>query len=115
MDQTAPRNAAGFAKKQNDLETGSMKLMYLINDMVQNYIWRNINIQVKDRVMREPLSILSDINGIARSREMITIIGSSRLGKTTLLNAIAHCIAAAYITITGNLLANGQAASLQTI
>ena len=117
MDQMdTPSSSNGFTEKKGDLELGGvMKDTSLTNDVVQNYAWRDINVKVKDRVTGDPLSILSNANGIVHAGEMIAIMGPSGSGKTTLLNAVAHRVAAAGATTTGDLLANGQAANLQKI
>jgi ABC-type multidrug transport system ATPase subunit len=46
---------------------------------------------------------------------MLAIMGPSGSGKTTLLNALAHRQAAAGATTTGDIMANGQKLSLQTL
>ncbi|GAM41278.1 ATP-binding cassette transporter [Talaromyces pinophilus] len=59
-------------KKNDDLELGGvMKDTSLTNDVVQNYTWRDINVQVKDRVRSDPLSILLNTNCIVHAGEMI--------------------------------------------
>ncbi|KAH8700538.1 putative ATP-binding cassette transporter [Talaromyces proteolyticus] len=105
----------GFVGKNHDPEMGGIEPTSLINDVVQNYAWRNMNVQVKDRVTGDALSILADTNGIVHAGEIIAIMGPSGSGKTTLLNAIAHRAAAAKATTTGDRLANGQVANLQRI
>jgi ABC-type multidrug transport system ATPase subunit len=102
-------------EKLTDPEIGRVQSSYLINDVIQNYGWKNINVQVKDRTSGEPLSILSDANGIVHAGEMIAIMGPSGSGKTTLLNAIAHRVAAAKAITTGDRLANGEATNLQKL
>ncbi|KAL3712033.1 hypothetical protein TMatcc_000728 [Talaromyces marneffei ATCC 18224] len=116
MDKMETPSSSDSFEKNGDLEKGGvMKDTSLTNDVVQNYAWRKINVQVKDRATGDPLSILSDTNGIVHAGEMIAIMGPSGSGKTTLLNAVAHRVAAAGATTTGDLLANGQVANLQKI
>lgn len=102
-------------KKFTDPEIGRVQSAHLINDVIQNYGWKNINVQVKDRTSGGRSSILSDANGIVHAGEMIAIMGPSGSGKTTLLNAIAHRVPAAKAIITGDRLANGERTNLQKL
>ncbi|KAM3524930.1 hypothetical protein MY4038_007512 [Beauveria bassiana] len=92
-----------------------LKTSHLANDSVESFAWENLEVQVKDRASHAPLSILSQSSGFVRPGEMLAIMGPSGSGKTTLLNALAHRIAAAGSTTTGDILVNGQPASLKTI
>ena len=98
-----------------DLEASREPTNHLVNDEVSSYSWSNLNVHVKDRKTKQPLSILSDATGVVRAGEMLAIMGPSGSGKTTLLNALAHRVAAAGATTMGQILVNGQVVSLQTI
>lgn len=98
-----------------DLEMNHSKESHLANDSVASFSWENLEVQVKDRATRAPLSILSQSSGFVRPGEMLAIMGPSGSGKTTLLNALAHRIAAAGATTTGDILVNGQPANLALI
>ncbi|KAJ6134776.1 hypothetical protein N7523_001098, partial [Penicillium sp. IBT 18751x] len=76
---------------------------------------KDLQVKVKDRKIKAPLSILSGAAGIVEADEMLAIMGPSGSGKTTLLNALAHRVAAAGATTTGSILANGQKLSLQLV
>lgn len=81
---------------------------HLDNDVVRDFAWRNFNVTVKDRTTKQPLSIISNANGIVRAGEMLAIMGPSGSGKTTLLNAIAYRAATAGASTTGDILVNGR-------
>lgn len=98
-----------------DLEMNHAQSAHLANDSVASFSWTNLNVAVKDRNTNAPLSILSEACGLVRAGEMLAIMGPSGSGKTTLLNALAHRVAAAGATTTGDILINGQTASLQMI
>lgn len=98
-----------------DLEMNGTQTGYLANDFVKSFGWKDLQVRVKDRKTKAPLSILSEAAGIVEAGEMLAIMGPSGSGKTTLLNALAHRVAAAGATTTGNILANGQKLSLQLV
>lgn len=87
----------------------------MINELVHSFAWSNLGVEVKNRKTKQPLSILTDSNGLVRRGEMLAIMGPSGSGKTTLLNALAHRPAAAGASTTGEILANGQHIGLQQL
>lgn len=101
--------------QDQDLEMNHSGNGYLANDSVQSFSWNNLQVTVKDRKTKAPLSILTDSAGIVNAGEMLAIMGPSGSGKTTLLNALAHRVAAAGATTTGDICANGQKMSLQLV
>ncbi|KAJ6782147.1 hypothetical protein PWT90_07439 [Aphanocladium album] len=105
----------GEGSQSSDLEMNHVGASHLANDSVESFSWENLQVQVKDRVSRAPLSILSQSSGFVHPGEMLAIMGPSGSGKTTLLNALAHRTAAAGSVTTGDILVNGQPANLNTI
>lgn len=116
-EQTANHHEIGAESPNSvaDLELNHVRSGHLINDVIHCFAWNGLNVQVKDRKTKRPLSILTDSNGIVHGGEMLAIMGPSGSGKTTLLNAIAHRIAAAGATTTGDVLVNGQRISWQKL
>ena len=98
-----------------DLELNAVQSVHLINDIVHSFGWKTMNVTVKDRVTKSPLSILTDANGLVEAGQMIAIMGPSGSGKTTLLNTLAHRAAAAGATTHGDILVNGQAINWQKL
>jgi len=109
------RNGAESPTSALDLELNYVRSGHLINDVIHCFAWSGLNVQVKDRKTKKPLSILTDSNCIIHGGEMLAIMGPSGSGKTTLLNAIAHRTAAASATTTGDILANGQRITWQKL
>ncbi|KAL7941271.1 P-loop containing nucleoside triphosphate hydrolase protein [Trichoderma barbatum] len=98
-----------------DTEMNYVQNPHLVNDTISSFVWTNLQVVVKDRKTKAPLTILSDAAGIVNAGEMLAILGPSGSGKTTLLNALAHRAAAANTATTGNILLNGHKISLQEI
>lgn len=99
--------------KHEDLELNPIPSAHLINDIVRSFGWQGMNVNVRDRLTKQPLSILSDANGLVKAGELIAIMGPSGSGKTTLLNTLSHRTAAAGATTHGEILTNGQSIEWQ--
>ena len=99
--------------KHEDVELNPIPSAHLINDIVQSFGWQGMNVNVKDRLTKQPLSILSDANGLVKAGELIAIMGPSGSGKTTLLNTLSHRTATAGATTRGEILTNGQSIKWQ--
>ncbi|CAG9947096.1 unnamed protein product [Clonostachys rosea f. rosea IK726] len=94
--------------REKDIESNSDSTHHLINDIVQSFSWRDMQVVVKDRASGEPLHILAESFGLVHAGQMLAIMGPSGSGKTTLLNTLAHRVAAAGATTTGRVMVNGQ-------
>lgn len=101
--------------EDKDLELNAIPSVHLVNEIVRTFGWKAMNVTVKDRATKAPLSILTDANGLVRAGEMIAIMGPSGSGKTTLLNTLAHRAAAAGAVTHGDILTNGQTVGWQTL
>jgi ABC-type multidrug transport system ATPase subunit len=104
-----------MANSTSDLEKNHIGASHLTNDLVEHVMWKNLNVMVKDRTTKQPISILDNANGLIRAGEMLAIMGPSGSGKTTLLNTLAHRVAAEGATTTGEVFLNGQKVNLETL
>ncbi|KAJ4407426.1 hypothetical protein N0V91_004010 [Didymella pomorum] len=95
-----------------DVEKGAMDYAHLTNTTVHSFSWENVTVSVKDRKTKQPLDILSGVDGIIEAGEMLALMGPSGSGKTTLLNVLAHRAATADATIQQTLAINGAPTSL---
>ncbi|KAL2051270.1 hypothetical protein ABVK25_008519 [Lepraria finkii] len=110
-----PNAAVNGSVDEKDLELNGVPSAHLVNDIIHSFAWKGMNVTVKDRAMKAPLSILTDANGVVKPGEMIAIMGPSGSGKTTLLNTLAHRAAAAGATTQGEVLVNGQTINWQKL
>ena len=115
VSTTNPEQHANGKGEDKDLELSAIPSAHLINDIVHAFGWRAMNVTVKDRATKSPLSILTDANGLVEAGEMIAIMGPSGSGKTTLLNTLAHRAAAAGATTHGDILVNGETINWQKL
>lgn len=47
-----------------DVEKGAMDYAHLTNTTVHSFSWENVTVSVKDRKTKQPLDILSGVDGI---------------------------------------------------
>jgi hypothetical protein len=60
-----------------DVEKGIIVRDYahLTNETVKSFSWNNVTVTVNDRATKQPLDILSSINGIVEAGEMLALMG----------------------------------------
>ena len=49
----------------------------LTNKNVRSFGWKGVTVTVKDRHSQQPKTILSDVNGIVKSGELLALMGPS--------------------------------------
>ncbi|KAI7261954.1 putative ABC transporter [Hortaea werneckii] len=86
----------------------------LTNTNIRSFGWKGVTVTVKDRQTQQPKNILSDINGIVKSGELLALMGPSGSGKSTLLNVLAHRTAALNASVQANVYINGSPANPKT-
>lgn len=60
-----------------DIEKDAAGLEYahLTNETVHSFSWDNVTVTVKDRATKQPLTILSNVNGIVKAGEILALMG----------------------------------------
>jgi hypothetical protein len=48
---------------------------HLTNETVNSFSWSDVTVTVKDRATKQPLDILSGVNGIVEAGEMLALMG----------------------------------------
>jgi hypothetical protein len=48
---------------------------HLTNETVKSFSWDNVTVTVKDRATKQPLDILSGVNGIVEAGELLALMG----------------------------------------
>lgn len=61
--------------KDVEKDAAASDYAHLTNDSVQSFSWDNITVTVKDRRSKQPLDILSNVNGIVDAGEMLALMG----------------------------------------
>ena len=49
----------------------------LTNTNIRSFGWKGVAVTVKDRQSQQPKTILSDVNGIVKSGELLALMGPS--------------------------------------
>lgn len=104
---TAPSKSAGDSVNC-DLEANNTLSRYITNSSVQSFSWSDLNVVVKDRTTKTPLSILSSSYGFVEAGQVLALMGPSGSGKTTLLNVLAHRAASGKAEVSGKVMLNGN-------
>jgi hypothetical protein len=56
-------------------DAAGQEYTHLTNETVQSFSWRNVTITVKDRATKQPLDILSGVNGTVEAGELLALMG----------------------------------------
>lgn len=101
------------AEMEKDLESNQKTDSHLTNTVVQTFGWRDVRVVVNDRHSKKPKTIMFPSDGHVEAGQMLAIMAPSGGGKTTLLNVLAHRVAAANTAeVAGDVLVNGQTVGL---
>jgi len=86
----------------------------LTNTNIRSFGWKGVTVTVKDRQTQQPKTILSDVNGLVKSGELLALMGPSGSGKSTLLNVLAHRTQALNADVKAAIYINGSSANPKT-
>ncbi|CAG7971254.1 unnamed protein product [Penicillium salamii] len=87
---------------------------FLMNQTVQNFSWRDLNVTVKDRETKQFRDLINSISGDAQHGELIALMGPSGCGKTTLLNVLARRAASSGAKVIGETYVNDSQVDSKT-
>jgi hypothetical protein len=62
---------------------------HLTNETVHSFSWKDVTVTVNDRAKKQPLDILSGINGIVQAGEMLALMGP-RYTSNKVLHLVLH-------------------------
>jgi hypothetical protein len=74
--------SASYHSGDVEKDAAGANYAHLINDSVQNFSWNNVTVTVKDRATRQPLNILSGINGFVEAGELLALMGPRYVSST---------------------------------
>ncbi|KAJ5108116.1 hypothetical protein N7456_004791 [Penicillium angulare] len=80
---------------------------FLRNTSVQNFLWSDLFVTVKDRQTKESRDLIHNISGDVNQGELVALMGPSGCGKTTLLNVLARRPASSGARVNGESYING--------
>jgi hypothetical protein len=66
---------ASYHSADIEKDAASQDYAHLMNESVHSISWNNITVTVKDRATKEPLDILSGINGHVEAGELLALMG----------------------------------------
>lgn len=56
-------------------DAASQSYTHLTNDTVKSFSWENVTVTVNDRATKQPLDILSNVNGVVEAGEVLALMG----------------------------------------
>jgi hypothetical protein len=67
-----------------DIEQSAVDDSQLMNDTVQNFLWKNVTVTVKDHKTKQPKAILKDVDGMVEAGMASLFL---RIGRFNLMNS----------------------------
>jgi hypothetical protein len=74
--------SASYHSGDVEKDAAGANYAHLVNDSVQNFSWSNVTVTVKDRATKQPLNILSGINGFVEAGELLALMGPRYVSST---------------------------------